>query len=246
MSSLAGLVTGVAHEINTPIGVSTTAVTYLKDRVSQMTSSIHSGDISKEDLIELMLDMEQSAELLQVNLKRASDLVSGFKQVSVMETKEEDAGCKFNLYENLTQSLNALKEQIDGAQCQISIDCDKGLTFFGTPNSFSQIYTNLALNSLNHAFNDWSGDRTISISIKRKASRLYIKYEDSGCGMDSEMKEQIFEPFVTSKRGHREHHGLGAHVVFNIVVQLLKGKISCHSVLGHGVTFDISIPYVES
>ncbi|MCL9783756.1 PAS domain-containing sensor histidine kinase [Vibrio sp. S4M6] len=241
ISSLTSLVTGVAHEINTPVGVCITVASHLKDTLHQTLDQLHSNQIPKDNLIEVIKEIEEYSSLLHNNLQRTSKLIKVFKQISVFEWSEEKSH-QFNLYENITHTVSSLREEINGSQCKIRIECDQSLTFFGMPSSFSQVYTNLILNSLNHGFDNWDGQKNIDIILNRKNNTLYINYKDSGRGMNADMEDKIFEPFVTTKRGQKQHFGLGAHVVFNIVVHLLKGKISCSSQQNQGVNFDISIP----
>ncbi len=240
MASLGGLVAGVAHEINTPIGISVTAASYLQEQGNQLKKSIESGKLSRKFMNELIQNLNQSTELLLNNLRRASDLISSFKQVAVDQSSE--ACYTFNLNENVNQVITSLGHKIRRSGCEIVVDCPNDLELYSFPGSFTQIYSNLILNSVKHGFEDWDGEKRISISIQKENDQLHIDYRDSGRGVDSDIAKRIFDPFVTSKRG-QGGSGLGTHIVYNLVVQLLKGHIAFDSELGEGVHFSIRIPY---
>jgi signal transduction histidine kinase len=122
------------------------------------------------------------------------------------------------------------------------VDCDNDLELYSFPGSFTQIYSNLILNSVKHGFDGWEGDKRIDISIHREDDQLHIDYRDSGRGVDNNIAQRIFDPFVTSKRG-QGGSGLGTHIVYNLVVQLLKGHIAFDSKPDEGVHFSIRLPY---
>ncbi|WP_427981794.1 ATP-binding protein [Agarivorans sp.] len=240
MASLGGLVAGVAHEINTPIGISVTAASYLQEQGNQLKKSIESGKLSRKFMDELIGNLNQSTELLLNNLRRASDLISSFKQVAVDQSSE--ACYTFNLNENVNQVITSLGHKIRRSGCEIVVDCPNDLELYSFPGSFTQIYSNLILNSVKHGFEDWDGEKRINISIHKENDQLHIDYHDSGRGVDSDIAKRIFDPFVTSKRG-QGGSGLGTHIVYNLVVQLLKGHIAFDSQPGEGVHFSIRIPY---
>ena len=121
------------------------------------------------------------------------------------------------------------------------ISCPQELAIYSYPGSFVQIYSNLILNSLIHGFEEWQGPRDIYIDIKRQEDTLFIDYRDTGKGIPDEIAERIFEPFVTSKRGSGGS-GLGTHIIYNIVNQLLKGDIQ-YIAEEQGAHFKIQIPY---
>lgn len=240
MASLGSLVAGVAHEINTPIGISVTAASYLQEQSKQLEENVSSGKLSRSFMEDLIENLNQSSELLLSNLRRASDLISSFKQVAVDQSSE--ACYTFNLSENVHQVITSLGHKLKRANTEVVVDCDRQLELYSYPGSFTQIYSNLIINSVTHAFNNWEGERKISISIVRENEQLLIDYRDSGCGVPPELANRIFDPFVTTKRG-QGGSGLGTHIVYNLVVQLLKGYIAFESEPDKGVHFSIRLPY---
>jgi len=242
MASLGGLVAGVAHEINTPLGITVTAASFLQGEINQLSEKLSHNTLSRSYLEGLVERLRESDSLINSNLNRAADLISSFKQVAVDSSTEE---CySFNLEENVHQVVSSLKYNLKQAHCNVFIDCPEDLFIYSFPGSFVQIYSNLILNSLIHGFDDWAGKREIYIDIELQGQSLNINYRDTGKGIPDDIAERIFEPFVTSKRGSGGC-GLGANIVYNIVNQLLKGDIQ-YVLTDEGAYFKIVIPYTET
>ncbi|CAJ1873442.1 ATP-binding protein [Aeromonas jandaei] len=239
MASLGSLVAGVAHEINTPIGISVTASSYLQERVADFKSHIESKQLSRSYLNEFTVNLDESMQLLQGNLRRASELIASFKQVAVDQSSE--ARYNFSLADNLHQVVVSLGHKLKKAQCEADIQCDPKLSIFSFPGSFTQIYSNLILNSINHGFDNWDKPKKITIKVEQQGEELLIDYSDNGRGIPPEILPRIFDPFVTSKRG-QGGSGLGTHIIYNLVVQLLRGRIHCASEPGNGAEFHIRLP----
>ncbi|HEH9417697.1 TPA: PAS domain S-box protein [Aeromonas sobria] len=239
MASLGSLVAGVAHEINTPIGISVTASSYLQERVADFKSHIDSKQLSRSYLTEFTVNLDESMQLLQSNLRRASELIASFKQVAVDQSSE--ARYNFSLADNLHQVVVSLGHKLKKSQCEVDIQCDPKLSTFSFPGSFTQIYSNLILNSINHGFDNWDKPKKITIKVEQQGEDLLIDYSDNGRGIPPEILPRIFDPFVTSKRG-QGGSGLGTHIIYNLVVQLLRGRINCISEPGNGAQFHIRLP----
>lgn len=242
MASLGGLVAGVAHEINTPIGISVTAASFLQEEINHLSEKLSSNTLSRSYVEELIERLGESGRLLNNNLKRAADLISSFKQVAVDQSSE--ACYSFKLEENLRQVVTSLKHKLKQSRCNLFIDCPEELSIYSFPGSFAQIYSNLIINSIIHGFDGWDGKREIYIDIQLHDQTLTIDYRDTGKGIPDNIAERVFDPFVTSKRGSGGS-GLGTHIVYNIVNQLFKGDIQY--IAGEsGAHFKLSIPYKKA
>ena len=239
MASLGVLVAGVAHEINTPIGISVTAASFLQDEIAKFKSKLDDNTLTRSYVEKLIERMTESDRLLNNNLNRAANLISSFKQVAVDQSSE--ACYSFKLHENLNQVITSFKHKLKKTQCQVHVDCPEDLSIYSFPGSFVQIYSNLILNSLIHGFENWEGKCEIYIEITQHDKKLYIDYQDTGKGIPENIAKHIFEPFVTSKRGSGGS-GLGTHIIYNIVKQLFKGDIQ-YIAQGQGAHFKIQIPY---
>jgi signal transduction histidine kinase len=238
MASLGRLVAGIAHELNTPIGICVTAASYLENDAQDLQKTIEDGTIKKSKLDEFLSSTTQASALLLSNLERAAALIGNFKLIAV--DISSDMIRDFNLFEYLESTINSLQPALKHTRINISLTGDKALKVKACPGSISQIVTNFVMNSLLHAFDDaLAGEINIHIALEKE--KILIIYSDNGVGMDDEVKALIFEPFFTTKRS-TGGSGLGLSIVYNLISQNLGGEISCESELGKGTTFQISFP----
>ena len=238
MASLGGLVTGIAHEINTPVGIVLTAISNLQEEHRKIETLFKQNKVTKANMESFLLISAESCSLSLINIERAAELVSSFKQVAVDQTSEE---CRsFLLADYLQTSLWSLRARLKENKHKIEIECDDDLFIISYPGAISQIMSNLITNSLIHAY-DSDQQGLIKIVIEQQENTLHIKYRDDGRGLSPEGMDKIFEPFYTTKRGSGGS-GLGAHIVYNLVTQRLKGEISVDKSLAKGLGFNIYIP----
>ncbi|MBT5109166.1 MAG: HAMP domain-containing histidine kinase [Rhodospirillaceae bacterium] len=238
MASLGGLVAGVAHEINTPVGIGVTAASYLKDRSREFDQSFKDGAITKSQLAKFIETAEQSTTMILTNLTRAADLIRSFKQVAVDQTSSEPR--QFNVGPYLEEVLVSLRPQLKQTQHDVIVECDPEIELNNDPGSLAQVVTNLVMNSLIHGFEGVEkGD--IHMKVVEDGDALVFEYSDSGRGMDEETCKKIFDPFFTTRRG-AGGSGLGMNIVFNLVTQTLRGTISCESAVGEGTKFTMTFP----
>ena len=238
MASLGELVAGVAHERNTPIGVGITAVSYLNESLVQIRESFLSGALTKAEFTAHLDSISESADIVSGNLKRAAELVKAFKSVAVDQSSSEPRLIDMSDYVN--DILMSLKPKLKRFQHEITVEIDNGVEIYCDPGIISQIVTNFVMNSLNHAFSaDEVGHITMTAEIK--GDKFYFIYTDDGHGIDQGIIKRLFEPFVTTKRG-QGGSGLGTHIIYNLVTQVLGGQIHCDSEPGQGVRFEITAP----
>jgi C4-dicarboxylate-specific signal transduction histidine kinase len=238
MASLGRLVAGVAHEINTPIGISITASSFLEDSIKNFSKLYDDNAITKQAMsnhIELSLS---SSALIQTNLVRAAELIQGFKEVSVDQSS--NAIREINLQHYLSEIIASLLPTIKQSKCQINVSCTEMLIIRTSPGTIAQIITNLITNALIHAFED-NQPGIININVKQRNDNIILRFKDSGSGITPENLINIFEPFFTTKRGSGGS-GLGMHIVYNLVTQSLNGTIECKSTVGEGTNFLIQFP----
>ncbi len=239
MAALGELVAGVSHEINTPLGIGVTATTLLEDKTKELYKLYKTDELTRTDLESYITTAIDSVHYIYSNLKRAADLVRSFKQIAVDQTSEERR--EFNLTNYIDEILLSLKPEIKKKNCRVQKNIKNDFVLYSYPGTFSQIFTNLIMNSLIHAFEN-SSDSLIMIEYFKENKYLVIKYDDNGSGIKKENMKKIFEPFFTSRRG-QGGCGLGLPIVYNLVVQNLKGEINCESKFGSGTTFIIKIPW---
>ncbi len=237
LSSLGGMVAGVAHEINTPIGLCITTHSFITDLFKDMNERFQSGNISKQNFTDFMNSMEESVDILSKNLQRAAKLVKSFKHVS--EDQAGEALRKFNLDEYLQEILSTLHPKLKMTKHVVNIRCSDTIDIEGYPGALSQVITNLVMNSLLHGFEDIEKG-TITIEAEIQKDQVEILYTDDGIGLNKEAQVKIFEPFYTTKRGFGGT-GLGMHLVYNLVSQTLQGSIQLQQA-SQGCAFMITIP----
>ncbi len=240
MAALGGLVAGVAHEINTPLGISITAVSHLNDSTHQFKSKFESGQLTKPDFLKFIETSDESIRILLNNTGKAAELIKSFKQVAVDQSSEGKRS--FNLKTYIDEILLSLKPKLKHSACTISVNCNEHIEINSYPGALSQIITNLITNSLMHAFEETEKGQ-ISIDASTEGDNVIIIYKDNGKGMSSEVLEHLFEPFFTTRRGSGGS-GLGAHIMYNIVVQKLQGTIQCNSSPNEGVEYTVRFPRV--
>lgn len=237
LASLGSLVAGVAHEINTPLGVSITASSFLTEQTRQFKKKMDEG-LKKSELTEYLNAVEETSGILDDTLQRAAELVNSFKKVSVSHA----AGYTtlFNLTEYIHSVILTLKHEYKNTGHQIIFDESEAYWMSSDPSLFSQIFTNLIMNALIHGLKDRT-DGIIEIQLIRIPEGLEIRFRDNGNGIPEEHLNTIFDPFFTTNR-HGGGSGLGLSIVYNIITEVMKGKLACDSSLGQGTLFIMRLP----
>jgi signal transduction histidine kinase len=240
LAALGGLVAGVAHEVNNPIGISLTVASSFARRAEMFEAELRSdGQLRRSQLEEFVRSSRDAAQQLVANLHRAGELIQSFKQVAVDRSHAERR--QFSLSEATDQIIASLRPVLKRAPIALSVDVPEGLVIDGYPGSYGQILTNLFLNAANHAFADGRAG-TISISARPRGSDdVEIIFADNGAGMTPDVQRQAFDPFFTTRR-NEGGTGLGLHIVYNLVTQQLGGRMMLDSRLGQGTTFRIIMP----
>ena len=238
MASLGDLVAGVAHEINTPVGMSLTGITHFIDITNELNETYLKDEMSQDDFEKYLKYSLELSNSINSSLVKAANLIRSFKEVSVDQSS--DAQRTFNMKDYLEEILLSLHHEIKRKKHNIHIDCEDDLVITSCPGSFSQILTNLIMNSFIHAF---KGNivGNIIIEVQRDNDILFLTYTDDGRGIAQENLSKIFDPFFTTNR-QDGGSGLGLNIIFNIVNTTLKGKIECSSLENIGVEFKIIIP----
>ena len=238
MAALGNLVAGVAHEINTPLGISVTAASHLGEISQRLTRQLESGQLKKSELSDFAEASQSAVELVMTNLRRASELVKSFKQVAVDQSSEQRRMIELKPY--FHDILNSLRPTTKRFRHSIELDIQEGIHWDSFPGALYQIISNLVLNALNHAFTEQDCG-VIKIQASADSEAISLCVSDNGCGMDATTANHIFEPFFTTKRG-QGGSGLGLHIVFNLVTSVLGGSISVQTAPGEGARFVIRVP----
>ncbi len=236
MAALGNLVAGVAHEINTPIGICVTASSRLDTKTKDFLQVMNAGTMKKKDLTDFLATNEEGMRILLTNLRRAADLVQGFKRVAVEHSSETQR--VFDLKDYLQETIMSLKPEFKKRPFNVHLDLAE-ISINSYASAFSQIATNLFMNSIIHGFkNRETGNMELKTFVKGK--NVVLSYKDDGNGMTPEILARIYEPFFTTNR-EGGGSGLGMNIVYNLV-QKINGKIHVESSPGKGVLFLIEIP----
>lgn len=237
LAALGNLVAGVAHEINTPVGIGITATSGLLNKVTKLEELFFGGKLTKSNFEKSLVDFRDAGEIILRNLKLTGNLIKSFKLVSTDEVSERKR--EFNLEQYLNEVITSLIPQLKSKKVKTNISCSDEIIIDSYPGVFAQIISNLVINSLIHAFNNTSTP-LISIDIKKKKNNITIQYSDNGSGISEEIIDKIFDPFYTTNK--QLGSGLGLNIVYNLISQKLAGSITCQSKLTNGVNFTINMP----
>ena len=228
LAALGGLVAGVAHEVNTPLGIGVTAASFLADLV---------GDDPEKPLDRVML--KETSELILSNLMRASDLIRGFKRVAVDESGEMVR--QFDLVEYLSDDLMpSLKPLLRKNRHKMRLSGVESLVMKKNPGDIARILTNLVINASIHGYGP-EKPGIICIRVERDGNECLLIVSDSGKGMGTTTRNHMYDPFFTTSR-KEGGSGLGLMLVYNLVNQKLNGRIDCETTLGKGSTFTVRFP----
>jgi CHASE2 domain-containing sensor protein/signal transduction histidine kinase len=238
-AALGSMVAGIAHEVNTPVGNSLMAASILDNATNKFKESFDLGELKKSSLQAYLEKSKSSSEILLANLQRAAELIENFKQVAVDQTSLEQRS--FQVKDYIERILISLAPQIQNTPHQIKVLGDNAIAIQSYAGAFSQIITNLVVNSLTHAYHDSDQAGQLQFEIAQQDDKVLITYSDDGKGIPPESLNKIFEPFFTTARD-RGGSGLGLHIIYNLVTQTLNGTIVCKSTVGIGTKFAIALP----
>ncbi|MDO9451793.1 MAG: ATP-binding protein [Stagnimonas sp.] len=242
MASLGVLVAGIAHEINTPVGIAVTAASHLMDRMALLTEAITNGTLKKSQLLDTVATSRQSAEIVLSNLERAAELIQSFKQVAVDQTSRETRTIDLDVY--LHETIHSLHPRIKATPHKVELLCPPGVSLHLAAGALSQVVSNLVLNALEHAFpNGEPGLVRVTASCDDDQVQLVV--EDNGVGIAADVLPRIFDPFFTTRRGSGGS-GLGLHIVYNLVTQTFGGSIAVTSEALVGARFTVRWPAVAA
>jgi signal transduction histidine kinase len=238
MASLGAVVAGVAHEINTPVGVSVTAASTLQALSSKIGDKYAASALSRNDLETYLASAQECADIILRNMQRAANLIQSFKQVAVDQTVGDRRPFEIRSY--IDEVLLSLAPQLRKSPHAVVVSCPDTLVLDSYPGALAQILTNLVNNSLMHAFPEGRSG-SIGISVSEDADTVVLLYTDDGLGIPADHLPHVFEPFFTTKRG-QGGSGLGLHIVYKLTTETLGGTVEIRSPPDNGVEVRIAFP----
>lgn len=241
MSSLSYVVAGVAHEVNTPLGVVIAAASALRRDSRQLATRFAGRDMTQADLERYLSSTEDATNLVLRNLERIGRLVDAFRCVSVDGVVLQQR--TVSLRQVLEETVQAFGEELRLRQVEVQIDCDPALSIESYRSDWIEIARNLIANSLRHGFRKRPRGR-IDIRARTTGTHLHFEYRDDGVGVEPDVAARIFDPFFTTD--HQAGMGLGMHLVYNLVNRHLDGIIRCDAAPGAGARFSIVVPLTRA
>ncbi|MDK1288734.1 sensor histidine kinase [Pseudoalteromonas umbrosa] len=238
MASLGQMVAGVAHEVNTPIGLGVTGSTLLRDKLADINAAFEQKTLTSKQLERFIHDGIENLDLIYRNLNRAAELISSFKKVAV--SQDVEVSSEVNINKLFNAIISSMRAEIDIKNVTWQLSCSEQLNVRTKAGLLQQVFEQLLSNSLIHGFLDLK-DNQIHIHVEQHHQTLEIIYQDNGVGVSNAVKKRIFDPFVTTKRGEGGS-GLGMHLVYNLITQALGGTITLSDDNKKGTKFIITLP----
>ena len=237
MAALGIMVSGIAHEINTPLGVGLTAASTLGVQTRQLAEQFSGRSMTQSDLQRYFESTAAGTALLRQNLERIGQLIDAFRKVAIENLPL--VATPFRIRDCVIDVLHSFGDSFPADRITVALECDPELEIASLPVDWASIFSNLIGNSLRHGFPGGRSGR-IEISIVHDDNGLLVDYRDDGAGMEAESLARIFDPFFTTNL--QQGMGLGMHLVYNLVTSRFGGSIVCDSQPGKGMHCHISLP----
>ncbi|GFD91759.1 diguanylate cyclase [Alteromonas sp. KUL156] len=241
MAALGNLVAGIAHEVNTPLGIALTSVSNCKEELKSIFRDFEEGELTEQGFKDFEAICSEGLILAENSLMRAANLVQDFKRTSADQTSLEIE--EIALDEYIPRVCNPLKPMLRKEQVDLFIDVTPDLVITTCPGVIAQILTNLISNAQRHAFGPSVNNdgNKVTVSCTKQDNNIVISVRDNGKGIAEEFHRKVFEPFYTTARD-KGGTGLGLHILYNLVRQKFNGDIGLSSAPGEGTTVAVRIP----
>lgn len=239
LAALGSLVAGIAHELNTPIGNSLMVASHLLDGGRRIREDLQTG-LRRSTLDSYLADVQATADILVRGLNKAAELVRSFKQVAVDQTTSQQR--PFRLDDVVAEIATMLGPTLRQTPFTLHTEIADGIEMNSFPGPLGQVLTNLISNALTHGLGQRDhGEVRIRGALANDRRQVVLTVSDDGVGISPAILPRIFDPFFTTRVG-AGGTGLGLHIVHNIVVGVLAGRIDVRSESGSGAQFVLTLP----
>lgn len=240
LASLGLLVSGVAHEVNTPLGIAVTAMGVLDEELRTLEKRFAENTLTRSATTRFFDTVGQAAKMIRSNLDRAGEQIANFRRVSIDHVNQEQRAIDVGVY--VQQTVDSLKPVVRRGALEVSLSTEGDLEATTYPGALAQLVTNFVTNTALHAKGTPERPVGVRIHVARiSPEAISLRYEDDGPGMSDEVRARAFQPFFTTARGDGGT-GLGLHIVQSLVADVLRGKMTLETAPGRGVRFDVEIP----
>ncbi|NVO04967.1 MAG: DUF1638 domain-containing protein [Rhodoferax sp.] len=237
MASLGAMVAGIAHEINTPVGVGVLAASTLQHQTRDLAAAFAERRMTQTDLRNYLEASRAGTDLIASSLERVGKLIASFRRVSIQGHRQTLQS--LTVATSLQDTITSFGERLQKGPYRISVDCAPNIVVQGYPGDLESVFTNLIANSLQHGFKG-RAEGSIQIRVEQQATGLRMVYADDGKGLSAEASQRIFDPFFTTDM--QSGMGLGMHLVYNLITQRMGGSIRVDPQHGQGARFLIEVP----
>jgi len=239
LTALSKMISSISHEISTPMGVATTAASYISDEAKQIKDKLSNSLIKQSEFEKYLADNQEAGELVQRNLIRAGELMHAFKQVAVDQISEQSRTIDLQHY--IDEILISLKPCYKDSPITIQNEVLSGIKLHIVPGAIAQIITNLIMNSIIHGFDNGQKAGVISITCSRELGKITLCYRDNGSGIPPDILPHVFEQFYTTQK-EDGGSGIGMFIIQELVTESLNGHIEITSEAGAGINVTITLP----
>ena len=237
MAALGSLVSGVAHEVNTPVGTALTGISQIRYSTTELEKEFLNDKMDEKTFLSYLESTKSLSTMSEESLIRAAKLIRSFKEISVDQHSDEKREIDLKRYIN--EVIHTLSIELKNNGIQVNNNIPDDITLHTYPGYISQIFSNLILNTVKHAF-ETTDDNTITIDAMQEGNKTAITFKDNGKGVSDEVAQKLFDPFFTTARG-KGGSGLGLNIVYNLLTSNLHGTISVDPAHHEGLGFIIEI-----
>ncbi|MEB3341566.1 AAA family ATPase [Okeania sp.] len=266
MASIGQLTTGVAHEINNPVGFISGNLAHASDYIQNMINLLNLyrqtfpqpgvkilEEMEAMELDYLMEDLPNMIDSMKEGIERITEIS---KSMRTFSRGDQTSKISFNIQDGINSTLLILKHRLKANNNRPEIQIVKNYGNLPTiscyPGQLNQVFMNLIANAID-ALEESNMGKTfteiktapnqiaITTEIDQEKQQAIIKIRDNGMGMSEEVKKKVFGHLFTTKPVGKGT-GLGLSISQQIVEEKHGGKISCISELGKGTEFIISLP----
>ena len=237
MAALGSLVSGVAHEVNTPVGTALTGISQIRYSTAELEKEFLNDKMDEKTFLSYLQNTKSLSSMSEESLIRAAKLIRSFKEISVDQHSDEKREIELQRY--IDEVIHTLSIELKNNGIQVNNNIPQSINLHTYPGYISQIFSNLILNTVRHAF-ETPENNIITIDARQEEHKTIITFKDNGKGVSDEVAQKLFDPFFTTARG-KGGSGLGLNIVYNLLTSKLDGNIIVDPVYKNGLGFIIEI-----